>query len=169
MKIWHIFHKGMLEQIRDLASLSMVLVLCPFFVLLCWMMSSGGSTTYKIMVVGVLTVGSVIAFGIMAACFCKNATAVLTIGTLPFFLLMWFTGAAMPLPRATLFTLAGREVAFNDLLPPTHAVVAMNKIVSLGAPLSDVMPELVIMMTLTIIYFAIGVVLFKKTQLQHLI
>jgi ABC-2 type transport system permease protein len=118
-------------------------------------------------VVGILTVGSVIALGIITACFCKNATAVLTIGTLPFFLLMWFTGAAMPLPRAPLFMLAGREIAFNDLLPPTHAVIAMNKIVSLGASLADVFPEMTAMMGLSIAYFAAGVVLFKKTQLQR--
>ncbi len=120
------------------------------------------------MIVGVLTVGSVIAFGIITACFCRNATAVLTIGTLPFFLMMWFTGAAMPLPRATLFTVAGWEIAFNDLLPPTHAVVAMNKIVSLGAPLAEVLPELMVMMALTAVYFALGVAMFKKIQLHHL-
>jgi ABC-2 type transport system permease protein len=124
---------------------------------------------WSAMVVAILTVGSVIAFGILTACFCKNATAVLTIGTLPFFLMMWFTGAAMPLPRATLFTLAGREIAFNDLLPPTHAVIAMNKIVSLGAPLSDVLAEIVIMLALTVVYFSMGVVLFKRTQLQRLV
>lgn len=122
---------------------------------------------WSAIVVGILTVGSVIALGIITACFCKNATAVLTIGTLPFFLLMWFTGAAMPLPRAPLFMLAGREIAFNDLLPPTHAVIAMNKIVSLGASLADVFPEMTAMMGLSIAYFAAGVVLFKKTQLQR--
>jgi len=45
------FIKTMIEQLREWASLSMVLVLCPFFVFLYWLMSSGGSKTYKILLV----------------------------------------------------------------------------------------------------------------------
>jgi ABC-2 type transport system permease protein len=118
--------------------------------------------------VAVMTVGSVVAIGLMTACFCKNATAVLTVGTLPFFLLMWFTGAAMPLPRKELFTLAGRAVAANDFLPPTHAVVAMNKVLSLGATLWDVRWEMGIMLGLTAVYFALGVWLFGRTQMRRM-
>ncbi len=48
-----------------------------------------------------------------------------------------FIGAAFPLPRFTLFTLFGRGFALPDLLPPTHAVVALNKIFTLGAGLGE--------------------------------
>lgn len=114
--------------------------------------------------VALACVGSVVAVGLLTACFCRNATAVLTIGTLPFFLLMWFSGAAMPLNRLTLFAVGSRQLAINDLLPPTHAVIAMNKILSFGAPLGDVAYELAMLVGLTAIYFAAAVWIYRRTQ-----
>jgi ABC-2 type transport system permease protein len=116
--------------------------------------------------VGVLTAGSVIAVGLVTACFCRSATAVLTIGTLPFFLLMWFSGAAMPLPRVVLFSLGARSFAVNDILPPTHAVTALNKILSLGAGLGGVVYELTMIALLTAVYFAAAVWIYRRTQLR---
>jgi ABC-2 type transport system permease protein len=117
-------------------------------------------------VVAVLASGSVIAVGLVTACFCRNVTAVLTIGTLPFFLLMWFSGAAMPMPRAALFNLGARTFALNDFLPPTHAVVALNKILSLGSGLGDVIYEIAMIAGLTVVYFAASVWIFRRTQLR---
>jgi len=116
--------------------------------------------------VGILTVGSIIAVGLVTACFCKSATAVLTIGTLPFFLLMWFSGAAMPMPRVTLFAVGVRSFAVNDILPPTHAVTALNKILSLGAGLGGVVYELIMIASLTAIYFGLAVWIYRRTQLR---
>lgn len=116
-------------------------------------------------VIGILTAGSVIAVGLLTACFCKNATAVLTIGTLPFFLFMWFTGAAMPVPAVEIFSIGSRTFALNDILPPTHAVIALNKVLSFGASLADVWLELVLMLGLSVIYFFVGIVVFQKTQM----
>jgi ABC-2 type transport system permease protein len=119
-------------------------------------------------IIGILTVGSVVAFGLFTACFCKNATAVLTIGTFPFFILMWFTGAAMPLPRLELFSIGSRTFAFNDFLPPTHAVVAMNKVLSFGATLREVWPELAMILFLTVIYYYGAVLVFQRTQMNKM-
>lgn len=117
--------------------------------------------------VAILSAGSVIAVGLVTACFCKNATAVLTIGTLPFFLLMWFSGADMPMSRVTLFALGSHQFALNDVLPPTHAVIALNKILSMGASLGEVWYELAMLAGLTIVYFAAAVWIYKRTQLRR--
>ena len=143
-----------------------VAVILTFYTAVALGFHSEGSLWAALMV-SVLTVGSVIAVGIVTACFCKNATAVLTIGTLPFFLLMWFTGAAMPMPSPVLFTLAGHAIAFNDFLPPTHAVIAINKIVSFGASFREVLPEVSIMLFLTVVYYFIGVRVYKRFHLQE--
>jgi len=118
-------------------------------------------------VVGIVCTGSVVAVGLVTACFCKNATAVLTIGTLPFFLLMWFSGAAMPITRLTLFRLGARQFALNDVLPPTHAVIALNKILAMGASLGEVGYELAMLAALTVLYFAAAVWIYKRTQLRR--
>ena len=51
MRLLAYFGKTVREQVRDLASLSMVLVLCPFFVFLYWLIAGGGSTSYKVLVI----------------------------------------------------------------------------------------------------------------------
>jgi ABC-2 type transport system permease protein len=117
-------------------------------------------------VIGVWTAGSVVAVGLLTACFCKNATAVLTVGTLPFFLLMWFTGAAMPMPMPELFTAWGRTFPVNAVLPPTHAVVALNKVLSFGASLGDVGFEMGAMTVLNAAYFVLAVAVFQRTQMR---
>ena len=126
---------------------------------------SAGSLAAALLV-AILTVGSVIAVGLVTACFCRSVTAVLTIGTLPFFLLMWFSGAGFPFPRVTLFVLGSRPFAVNDILPATHSVTAMNKILSLGSGLGDVIYELAMIVGLTVLYFAAAVWIFRRTQLR---
>jgi hypothetical protein len=73
----------------------------------------------------------------------------------------------MPLSRATLFTFGARQFALNDVLPPTHAVIAMNKILSFGATLGDVAYELSWLAGLTVVYFAAAVWLFRRTHLRR--
>lgn len=118
------------------------------------------------LVVAVLTALSVTAVGLITACFCKTSGSVLTIGTFPFFLLMWFTGAAYPLPPLELFAVGSHHVAANDLLAPTHAVIAMNKIFTHGASLTAVSSELAAIFLLTSIYFAVGVALYNRLAMK---
>jgi ABC-2 type transport system permease protein len=79
---------------------------------------------------------------------------------------MFLTGAAFPLPRMNLFTVAGRSIALADFLPPSHAVVALNKIFTLGAGFGDVLYELAALLMLTALYFGMGVWLFQRTQMR---
>jgi ABC-2 type transport system permease protein len=65
-----------------------------------------------------------------------------------------------------LFTIAGRSVALADFLPPSHAVVALNKIFTLGAGFGDVLYELTALVILTGLYFGVGVWLFQLTQMR---
>ncbi len=89
------------------------------------------------------------------------------IANFPLGFLMFLTGAAFPLPRPTLFTLFGHSISYADLLPPTHAVIALNKVFTLGAGFQDVLFEICALILLTILYFAIGVWLFQRTQMSR--
>jgi ABC-2 type transport system permease protein len=122
--------------------------------------NSQGSTTL-ILAVCSLTILSIIAICLILVAFCKNATMVMIVGNFPLFILMFFTGSMIPLPRNEI--IAG--FALNDILPPTHAVIALNKIFTFGAGLKDIRYELFMLAILTIIYYAIGVWLFKKNHL----
>ena len=50
--------------------------------------------------------------------------------------------------------------------PPTHAVAALNKILTLGADLSEITFELSALAILSAIYFFIGVWMFKRFHLR---
>ncbi|HQF61176.1 MAG TPA: ABC transporter permease [Anaerolineaceae bacterium] len=114
----------------------------------------------------VFTSFSIIGTGLIVASFAKSVSQAFVIANFPLGFLMFLTGAAFPLPRTSLFTIAGHEVAFADILPPTHAVIALNKIFTLGAGFSDVVFELTALIALSVLYFAIGVILFRRINLR---
>jgi ABC-2 type transport system permease protein len=109
---------------------------------------------------------SIIGVGLIVACFSKTVSQAFVIANFPLGFLMFLTGGAFPLPRTNLFTIAGRGFALVDLLPPTHAVIAMNKIFTLGAGFNDVCYELAALTLLSAVYFGIGVWLFQRTQMR---
>ncbi len=110
---------------------------------------------------------SIIAIGLIVACLSKTVSQAFVIANFPLGFLMFLTGAAFPLPRPTLLTLFGHPVSYADFLPPTHAVIALNKIFTLGAGLQDVIFEITALVLLTILYFGVGVWLFQRTQMKR--
>ncbi|MFH1121505.1 MAG: ABC transporter permease [Bacteroidota bacterium] len=122
--------------------------------------SSHGSVWLVLLVCSV-TILSVIAISLILVAFCKNVGMVMILGNFPLFILMFFSGAMLPLPRNEIIT----GFALNDLLPPTHAVLALTKIFTYGAGFSDIQYELSMLSMLTIIYYITGILLFRKSHL----
>jgi ABC-2 type transport system permease protein len=127
--------------------------------------TSSGSMT-ALAVVGVLSCLSIIAISLIVSAYLRTIFDLLTIGCFPFFILMFFSGGMFPLPPLQLFTLGERTININDILPTTHSIAAMNKILNHNAGLGDVAYELVAIILLTVIYFAIGVWLFTRRHMQ---
>jgi ABC-2 type transport system permease protein len=109
---------------------------------------------------------SIIGIGLMVAAFSKTVTQAFVIANFPLGFLMFLTGAVFPLPRTTLFTWFGHAVAIYDILPPTHAVIALNKIFTLGGGWAEIRYEVFMLTLLTVIFFGVGILLFRKFQLQ---
>ena len=116
--------------------------------------------------VGAMTSLSTVGVGLLVACFSRSVSEAFIYANFPLILLMFFTGTVFPIPPIPLFTVAGRTIALFDFLPPTHAVVALNKVLTLGAGITDVSYELTILFVLSAIYFAAGVWLFKRIHLR---
>ena len=116
--------------------------------------------------VGTITSLSVIGIGMVVASFTRTVSQAFVVANFPMALMMFFSGVIFPMPRVNLFTIAGHEIGPYDFLPPTHAVAALNKVLTLGAELNDVVFELSALTILSILYFGIGVVLFKKFHLR---
>ena len=109
---------------------------------------------------------SVVGIGLVTACFSRTVARAAIIVNFPLFLVLFFSGAVFPVGNPHLFTLAGRDYGIFDLLPQTHATNALNKVLSLGAGVGEVTFELIALSVLTLLYFAIGVWLFRRMYLQ---
>jgi ABC-2 type transport system permease protein len=118
-------------------------------------------SSFLVLLVCSLTILSIIAICLILVSFCKNATMVMIVGNFPLFILMFFTGSMIPLPRNEIIS----GFAINDLLPPTHAVIALNKIFTFGASLKEISYEIIMLIILTIAYYVIGIYLFRKMHL----
>ena len=117
-------------------------------------------------IVGLLSCLSIIAISLIVAAYLRTIFDLLTIGCFPFFILMFFSGGMFPLPPLRLFTIGERAININDVLPTTHAISAMSKILNYGAGLGDVVFELGAITALTIVLFAFGIWLFARRQMQ---
>ena len=120
----------------------------------------------SLLLIAVLTSISIIAFSLILAAITKTVSEVLIVGNFPLFLFMFFTGAAFPLEAKELFTVAGYSVTLPGLMSPSHAIIALRKILILDMGLKDVVPEIIAVIVLTIIYFLIGIWAFKARHMK---
>ena len=116
--------------------------------------------------VGAITCLSVIGLGMVVASFTRTVSQAFVVANFPMALMMFFSGVIYPLPKVTLFTVGGRAIGLYDILPPTHAVAALNKILVLGESLDDVTYELIALILLSGVYLFVGVWLFKRFHLS---
>ncbi len=73
----------------------------------------------------------------------------------------------MPLPRQVLGELAGRTYQVYDILPWTHAVIALRSVLTYGTGLSpDVVFQMTWLIVLTAVLFVVGVVTYSLVRLR---
>ncbi|HYF90681.1 MAG TPA: ABC transporter permease [Symbiobacteriaceae bacterium] len=118
------------------------------------------------MLITSLATVSIIGFGLLTACFSRTTTEAAVVASFPMLAVMFFSGSAFPLPRVALFSLFGRVISIYDILPPTHAVNALNKVMTMGAGIGEIGFELGAIAVLSAIYFAVGVWLFHRRHLR---
>ncbi|TFG42569.1 MAG: ABC transporter permease [Bacteroidia bacterium] len=139
-------------------------LICLFLTLLA-AFSVGYRTSGSIpllLLVGALTCFSVVSISIITSSFIKTMFGLLTLGCFPFFILMFFSDCFLPLPKINMFNLAGHQVYVNDILPTATATRAFNKILNYDSGFSDVAFEIIWILALSLVYFFIGVWLFRK-------
>ena len=136
-----------------------------FLVALACGFRSQGSLWLAVMV-GAVTSLSVIGSGMIVAAFSKTVSQAFVIANFPLGLFMFMSGVIYPMPRTPLFSLFGHAVAIYDILPTTHAVLALNKIFTLGLGFKDIVFELSALTMLSLVYFFIGVWVFQKKHMK---
>jgi ABC-2 type transport system permease protein len=116
--------------------------------------------------VGALSSLAVVAISFLVAAFIKTIFELLTVGVFPFFVLMFFSECMFPLPRLTIFRLAGHSFYANDVLPTALTVKAFNKILNFQAGLGDLSFEIGGIVIMTLFYFTLGVWLFRRRHIM---
>ena len=119
-----------------------------------------------ILLIGFLMSLSMISFSLIVAAMCRSIKDVAVIGTFPLLLLMFFSGAFYPVGGGRLFSIGTFQLHLNDLLSPTWAVDALNKVLVKGLEVSSTIPEIFALVILTILYFVLGVWAFSKRHMR---
>ncbi|MGA9141190.1 MAG: ABC transporter permease [Methanocella sp.] len=125
-----------------------------------------GGPLLEVLLVCVLCSLSIIGISLIMAAFLRSIFDLMTIGCFPFFILMFFSGGMFPLPALHVFTLFGHAINVNDVLPTTHAIFAIDRILNYGTGLAGLQFEIGALAVLTVAYFVIGLWLFKKKYLD---
>jgi ABC-2 type transport system permease protein len=131
--------------------------------MLCGFRSAG--PLWVAVLVGALTSVGVIGAGLVVAAFSRNVSQAFVIANFPLGLFMFFSGTVYPLPRVEVLRVGDQVIGLYDILAPTHAVAALNKVFVLGAGAGEVLYELISLVVLSGIYFGLGVWLFQRRRL----
>ncbi len=116
--------------------------------------------------VTVLSCIAIVAVSVVVAAWLRTIFDLMTIGSFPFFILMFFSGGMFPLPHVRVLEIAGRSLDANDVLPTTHSIAAFDKILNQGARLGELTFEMGAIAILSAGFFAVGAWLFVKRHMR---
>lgn len=104
---------------------------------------------------------AVIGMGLVIASFARTQQEAANFGVLVSVPASFLSGSFFPIPP---FVVNGFSV--YDVLPTTHAVVALRQMLTLGRPLAEVTDELAALAGLAAVFFVVGVVLYARMRLR---
>jgi len=119
-----------------------------------------------VILIGGVTAIAVVGVGLIVAAFSRSVSQAFIIANFPLIFFMFFSGGVYPIPRILIGQIAGINISIYDIIPPTHAVVALNKVLTLGSGIDEVIYELVSLVILSLIYYGIGIWFFKRRHMR---
>lgn len=126
----------------------------------------GGGSWIIMALITILSSVSIMAISLLLAALLRTVFDLMTVGTFPFFILMFFSGGMFPIPAIQLFAFGGRAINVNDILPTTHSINAMSKIMNQGAGFDELVYEMGAIVFLSVVYFTLGIWLFAYRHLR---
>lgn len=112
--------------------------------------------------VSLIATFSAIGIGLIIAAFCRTSLEAFILGNVVVTPMMFLAGIFFKVPQVKLFTVMGKEIELLTFVPTLDAVSAMNKILINNAGLSEVLPEVLVLATLSAGYFLLGIYLFNR-------
>ncbi|MFW6049083.1 MAG: ABC transporter permease [Candidatus Bipolaricaulota bacterium] len=146
---------------------AVVQVLILFAVAILIGFSWSGGITSLLLAILVAVIGGIasVALGLLIAAFSENEKHASNLGTLVSVPLSFLVGAFFPLPKLPIGKVFGSTIEIYEILPWTHAANALRTLLTFGGVFDDIVFNLVSLLILTAILFAIGVFFFSKNRL----
>ncbi|MDF2925270.1 MAG: hypothetical protein K0R57_4184 [Paenibacillaceae bacterium] len=119
-----------------------------------------------VLLTGLVSMVGVLGLTLVAVSFMRSLFDVMTVGMVPYFLVMFFAGIFFPLPPLELFSLGGAAFGLNDLLPLSLSVSALNQTLNFGATIGDIGVELALNLAVAACYLALGLWLFRRRHMR---
>lgn len=135
-----------------------------------WML--GFHTEGSMLVAFLLTViccFACVGLGMTVASLSRTLILSFLIASVSMFLMVLFSGIVLPRPEVNLFNLVGQPIDLFDILPTTHLGIGLEKILIFGAGFREIAYEMVALLVLSMVYFGVGVAVFRKTSYSFFI
>ena len=148
--------------------LAVVQVLILFLVALFIGFSWSGGTVSLLLAILVAVIGGIasVALGLLIAAFSENEKHASNLGTLISVPMSFLVGAFFPLPKVGIGKIFGTTFEIYDILPWTHAAEALRTLLIFGGGIGEIAFDLIALVLLTILVFAIGVFFFQRNRLR---
>jgi ABC-2 type transport system permease protein len=108
-----------------------------------------------------LTAVSAVGAGLIVGCFVQNDSQAVNLGATVTMLQVFISGSFFPVPTPALFRLFGHEIGWNDFLPATNAMTALQQSVLYGADFAQIGFRLAAAAVLSAFCFILGVGLYQ--------
>lgn len=109
---------------------------------------------------------SAVGLGLVTACFARNDGEAANLSAVVAVLMVLVSGAAFPVPKAPIATIAGQVIEIYDFLPPTHAARALQEVMIFGKGVPAIGYELVALAVLAVVSMLAGILLYQKLRLN---
>lgn len=106
-------------------------------------------------------------FGFITACFARSDGEAANLATIFLLPLVFFAGVMFPMPDVTIAVFGARAVSLYDLLPSTHAVEALRRILIYGDGPGAIVYEIADTVLLSLLYLGIGIWLYQRLRLKR--
>ncbi len=118
------------------------------------------------LVIGLISGIAIMGVSLITVSFIKTVYDLLTVGMLPYFIIMLFGGIFFPLPPVAIFTYGDSVFRLNDLLPLSMSVSTLNKSLNYGWGIGELGIDLVGLAVVSILYFIFGLLTFGRRHMR---
>ena len=112
--------------------------------------------------IGIILAFSSVGMGLLLGCFIRNDTDALNTGSAVSMIQVFLSGAFFAMPTPILFTWMDHPINLFDFLPASHGMLALQQVLSGGANLAEVGFRCTATLLLSLFYFFLGVLVYRK-------